>query len=309
MRKPIKLIDGEELTADCFLLVPNPQDPSGWRLPWKFSTRAKTIDHVTNHLQRLRQLKSVSIEDRAELASKLVKIREGQYSLPAIKRVTRPVTTDSRAQSLQIERRTAGTVDLSAGTNSGTAVTYNHLSSDLGGWRERIQRGAFTSTLKSKADIACLYSHDTGKPLGRTGSGTLQVWEDAAALRWKCKLPDTSAGRDLMTSVQRGDLVQCSFGFICRKSSWNDEPDPENSRQQISVRIVTDAELLEVSPVLWGAYGDGTSVSAERSMFPSGVPAEIRARLKQSAVVQVSEEADRKRLLARLHTTKLIDSL
>jgi HK97 family phage prohead protease len=242
------------------------------------------------------------------LASKLLKIRRGQYNLPVAKRVTRPVVTDSRAQSLQIERRTAGTVDLSAGTISGTAVTYNHLSTDLGGWRERIQRGAFTSTLKRNADIACLFSHDTGKPLGRTGSGTLSVWEDASALRWRCQLPDTSAGRDLMASVQRGDLVQCSFGFICRKSDWTDEPDPQDSRSKISVRIVQDAELLEVSPVLWGAYGDGTSVQAERSMFPSGIPAEIRARIKQT-VVPASEEAERKRLLARLHVKQLIDSL
>ncbi len=57
----------------------------------------------------------------------------------------------------------------------GTAISYDTLSQDVGGFRERIMPGAFTRSLKEGADVKCLMNHDPNFLLGRTKSGTLQL--------------------------------------------------------------------------------------------------------------------------------------
>ena len=58
---------------------------------------------------------------------------------------------------------------------AGVAVAYDVLSSDLGGFRERIARGAFTRALNEKQNVVCLFNHDQNFVLGRTTSGTLSL--------------------------------------------------------------------------------------------------------------------------------------
>ncbi len=54
--KKTKRADGEDLTADCFLFAADDADTSGWKLPWKFSTREQTRTHLTNSLMRFNEV-------------------------------------------------------------------------------------------------------------------------------------------------------------------------------------------------------------------------------------------------------------
>jgi len=65
---------GEDLTADAFLLVGDPQDPSTWSLPWKFSTEAKTKRHLANALARFNQVEGFSAEEKAKAWKKLLRL-------------------------------------------------------------------------------------------------------------------------------------------------------------------------------------------------------------------------------------------
>jgi len=82
-------------------------------------------------------------------------------------------------------------------TVSGYAATYNTLSKDLGGFRERIAPEAFRRILATNPDVVCLFNHDMNSVLGRTSAGTLRLSEDRKGLAFECDLPNTTVGRDL----------------------------------------------------------------------------------------------------------------
>jgi HK97 family phage prohead protease len=165
----------------------------------------------------------------------------------------------------------------------GYAAVFGTLSGDLGGWRERISRGAFSRAIREGQDIRHLLNHDPSLVLGRTRAGTTVLSEDAQGLRFQTQLPATNYARDLAVSVGRGDVDGSSFGFLCRDESWTREPDPE-TRALINVREVRDVDLLDVSTVTYPAYpGTSTGLTERmRLMFPGTdgqVPAEIRSHI------------------------------
>lgn len=155
----------------------------------------------------------------------------------------------------------------------GYAAVFNKRSENLGWFREEIMPGAFSRALKEDQDVRALVNHNPDKIIGRTKSGTLQLTEDAKGLRFSCDLPDTQDARDLLESIKRGDIDQCSFGFAVRKQTWIDEKDPATG-QMSSVRQLNDVDLFDVSAVTYPAYPQ-TSVDV-RSLFPDGVPEDVR---------------------------------
>lgn len=50
-----KKVDGENLTADDFIYVGDPQNTDTWHLPWRFSTEEKTVSHLRDALSRFSQ--------------------------------------------------------------------------------------------------------------------------------------------------------------------------------------------------------------------------------------------------------------
>lgn len=116
-------------------------------------------------------------------------------------------------------------------------------------WTEEIAPGAFSDAIAEGADVRALINHDWNMVLGRTKSGTLKLEEDDRGLKFTVEIPDTSYAQDLVKSMERGDINQCSFGFYVKADEWDYETEPTH-------RIIKDVELFEVSIVTFPAYED-----------------------------------------------------
>jgi HK97 family phage prohead protease len=158
-------------------------------------------------------------------------------------------------------------------TISGYASVYNKPSCDLGGFTEYITPGAFDKVLRSGNDVMCLHNHDHHVLLGRTSSGTLKVRSDSTGLRYECDLPNTSAGNDVYELCSRGDLCRSSFGFICGEDDWDVDEVGKMTR-----RVLTVADLIDVSPVTNPAYPD-SSVGVVRSATEGMTDEQVRAHV------------------------------
>lgn len=141
----------------------------------------------------------------------------------------------------------------------GYAAVFNQPSEDLGGFIEYIAPGAFTDSIKND-DVRALIDHDTGlSTIGRTSAGTLELSEDKHGLKYRVQPPDTSAGRDIVELIRRGDIAESSFAFVAKDDEWKTVDGQE-------IRTVLKAKVYDVSPVTFAAY-EQTDVSvAQRSM-------------------------------------------
>jgi len=135
----------------------------------------------------------------------------------------------------------------------GYAAKFDVMSENLGGFREQIAPGAFTDVLNN--DVRALFNHDVNHVLGRTKACTLRIAQDDVGLYYEVDLPDTQAARDLVTSIDRGDVSQSSFAFRVAPNgdNWHENDDG------IIVRTITKvSRLYDVSPVTYPAYPDAT---------------------------------------------------
>ena len=96
--------------------------------------------------------------------------------------------------------------------------------------------------------------------MARTSSGTLKVSTDKRGLKYSFEVPDTTAGRDLLVSMERGDITQSSFAFQVEKDSWSEGKTGE-------IRTIEKvSRLFDVSPVSIPAYPSANDLSiAKRS--------------------------------------------
>lgn len=130
----------------------------------------------------------------------------------------------------------------------GYAALYDSPT-DIGGmFREQIARGAFAEAI-GRDDVRALIDHDASRVLGRTTAGTLRLSEDDKGLRVEIDPPDTQIARDLMVSLERGDINQMSFAFRVEQEQWDFDQEPP-------MRTVRAVELLDVSAVTYPAYED-----------------------------------------------------
>jgi hypothetical protein len=145
-------------------------------------------------------------------------------------------------------------------TIEGYAAVFGKRSENLGGFYEYIAPGAFDRALREGQDVRALIDHESSKILGRTASGTLELSVDARGLKVKIKPPRTSYARDLLESIDRGDVSQMSFAFRTAPGgdTWRNEPE-----DGLPVRVVTDVDLYDVSAVTFPAYPD-TTVATRR---------------------------------------------
>lgn len=115
---------------------------------------------------------------------------------------------------------------------------------------ERIMPGAFDRALREKQDVRALFNHNPENLLGRTVAGTLTLSVDDRGLFYRFQPPDTTIGRDVLESINRGDLSGSSFAFTVARggAEWHEE-------NGVAVRILRDVNLFDVGPVTFPAYG------------------------------------------------------
>lgn len=140
----------------------------------------------------------------------------------------------------------------------GYALKFNTPSKDLGGFIEKIDARALDDV--NMDDVKLLFNHDTGNLLGRTKSGTLEVSVDEVGLKFRCELPNTTLGKDVMELVKRGDLSQCSFGFTVAEDEW----DWSGEKPVRTIKKIDT--LIEISLVSIPAYDDTDVTVAKRSL-------------------------------------------
>jgi HK97 family phage prohead protease len=136
---------------------------------------------------------------------------------------------------------------------TGYAAIYGSLSEDLGGFREKLNPGTFTRSLREQTDIRALVEHNDLLLIGRTSAGTLKVTEDERGLAVEITPPNTSVGRDLIENIRVGNLDKMSFRFNTRSDKWLKTDDG-------TIRELSDVDLIEVSVVSTPAYKD-TSIA------------------------------------------------
>ena len=105
-------------------------------------------------------------------------------------------------------------------------------------------------------DIRALTNHDTTLVLGRTKANTLELKPDSHGLWGRIRVnPKDSDAVNTYERVKRGDVDQCSIGFLIRDEETEFHPDG-------SIHwTIKDVELFEVSICTFPAYEE-TSVSA-----------------------------------------------
>ena len=135
---------------------------------------------------------------------------------------------------------------------TGYAAVFNSPSQPLP-FIETIAPGAFKRSLSARNNVRMLLNHDTSRVLGTTRAKTLRLSEDSKGLHVEADLPETTYGRDLSVSMQRGDVDSMSFGFSVPRNGdrWSEDG---NQRTLVEVR------LHEVSVVSFPAY-ESTSAS------------------------------------------------
>ena len=197
----------------------------------------------------------------------------------------------SRAPHIEVRKNVDGSRTL-----SGTAVVWDALSQDLGGFRERISKGAFAQSLKDNPDVIIAYQHDLSQPLGRVSSGTARVWEDAQGLQYSCVLPDTTYAQNLISLIERGDISQNSFGFSVAQGGdeWSVQADGS------TLRTVNQATLWECSVVTTPAYS-----TSENHVSLRTAPAHVLAKLGAWAKKRATAEGTPRRKLKKVAGEKL----
>lgn len=132
---------------------------------------------------------------------------------------------------------------------SGWAIRYNEPTVIAGSFVERIAPGAFAGAMD---DVLLLWSHANERPLARTTSGTLVLRDEGRMGVWfSADLDPSSPDAALaLSSIGRRDTRGMSFGFRVRKEEWR-EP---SGYDELPERTILQAELLEISAVVWPAY-------------------------------------------------------
>ncbi|MFF0144625.1 HK97 family phage prohead protease/HK97 family phage major capsid protein,TIGR01554 [Amycolatopsis sulphurea] len=137
-------------------------------------------------------------------------------------------------------------------TIRGYAYVFGALSHDLGGFRERVERGAGRESM-ARNEMLATFNHNVNAPLARTGAG-LRVGEDDTGGWYEIDLPDTSTARDLAELIRRGVVAGSSFTFSLPDARSDQEW--TETRDGGMVRTLRRIDVVELGPVLNPAYPD-----------------------------------------------------
>lgn len=173
--------------------------------------------------------------------------------------------------------RDAARMTIEGRTVRGYAALYNQWSNILGAndqngkpieFREVIQRGAFGEL--SRFDICMFWQHDNKIVLGRTSAGTLRLADDEYGVRFECDIPKSY--EFALEAIELKNVTGMSFSAGVVRDAW-----ARTGVGDIWAHTISDARLIEISPVTWAAYS-GPFVS--RSMPPARLDAAERRLLQ-----------------------------
>lgn len=137
----------------------------------------------------------------------------------------------------------------------GYAALFNSMSEDLGGFKEIIDPAFFNEVLED--DVRCLLNHRDDNILGRSKAGTLTYGIDAKGLWFEYEDPGTTVSRDLLISMSRGDIAECSFQFDVHSSSEGGYKF-ERKGEEWFCTLLRCKRLYDVGPVTFPAYPETT---------------------------------------------------
>jgi hypothetical protein len=138
----------------------------------------------------------------------------------------------------------------------GHAIVCDVRSRDLGGFCEVVAPSAIDRALT--ADVVALFNHDTNQVLARTPK-TLTLSRDTRGLAFTLDPANTSAGRDALELVRRGDITGASFGFKTLRDNWTRDG-------ATTVRTLLDIEVFEISLTALPSYQQTDVSVAQRSL-------------------------------------------
>lgn len=159
------------------------------------------------------------------------------------------------------------------GVLRGYGALFGEWSDDLGGFRERIAKGAFTKSLRENPDILIAFNHNPSQLIGRTSAGTATVVEDSVGLLVSVTPVDTALASDVTELVKTQHVRGMSFAFSTVDDHWW-EKDGEVFRE------LRELKLYEVGPVTSPAY-PATMIYANGGRQKAASPHPHRDRLRK----------------------------
>lgn len=181
----------------------------------------------------------------------------------------------------------------------GTAVVYGNRSHDLGGFREEFRAGAFGDL--ADADVYATLEHDSRSAIGRTPD-TLELKDGAKQLDYRITPPDVQDARDGIAKIEAGIVRGSSFTF----SVMPDGADFYEDEDGTLVRVVTNARLYEVAPVVNPAYPQTDATVAKRSL---DAWKEERGQEALEEATAIPPQKDRMRMARMAHADQSVSVL
>lgn len=171
-------------------------------------------------------------------------------------------------------------------TIGGYASVFNKMSSNLGGFVERVDPKAFN---KSAGDgypgVVARFNHLDEFLLGTTRAGTLRLSIDDNGLLYEVDVPKTR--EDVYELVQRGDVAKSSFAFRVLEDDW------ESTSDGFPVRTLLKTQLMDVAPVVTPAYPDATAGLRSLATAKDADFEEVRNMAKKGELARLFKRTDR----------------
>ena len=185
----------------------------------------------------------------------------------------------------------------------GYAIVFNSDSRNLGGFIEQIETNALDNT--DMSDVVGLFNHDNNLILGRTPK-TLKMSVDSKGLRYTITPPDTTAGKDLMKSIKRGDVRGSSFQFSIAKDG-DEWIEPAERGQLWERKIKNISKLWDVSPFTTPAYEATHTTIAKRElgMLKDEKEKQENALIQEQKRKQLQFEIEQEQLSKQIEIIKL----
>jgi HK97 family phage prohead protease len=154
-------------------------------------------------------------------------------------------------------------------------------TANLGNFDERYRPGCFSDGgMNGDLRVLAFHAESNNYVLGRVKAGTARFWEDEhAGIFAEATVPDTTWARDLMTSVERGDIDQASASFYITKATYETTADGRR------VRWVERAILVDGSVESQAAYPGTVAAIQPQSQQAASETNKHRLEIRKRRVI------------------------